>query len=73
MVTTKYKRKQVYLAEDVILSRYISQQMKFIVIIYRGCVIEERTVVGSGTCVGRDGGERTIITGSIIGKNCKIG
>ena len=39
----------------------------------RGCVIEENVVIGSGTSIGRDGGDKTLITGSVIGKNCKIG
>lgn len=39
----------------------------------RGCVIEENTLVGEGTQIGRESAATTVIKNCIIGKDCVIG
>lgn len=37
----------------------------------RGCVIEENTLVGEGTQIGRESAATTVIKNCIIGKDCE--
>lgn len=53
--SVSYGRHNVYLSKDVTLAR--------------GCVLEEKVVVGSGSSIGCN----TVISQSVIGNNCKIG
>jgi len=53
------KRYNIYLCDDVLLTR--------------GCVIEENTLVGEGTQIGRESAATTVIKNCIIGKDCVIG
>mmetsp|Transcript_6185 Transcript_6185/g.15890 ORF Transcript_6185/g.15890 Transcript_6185/m.15890 type:complete len:717 (+) Transcript_6185:167-2317(+) len=55
----QYKRHNVYLSDQVMLTR--------------GCELQENVLVGFATVVGREGAPKTTLTNCIIGKRCKIG
>ena len=72
-----HKRNQIYLADDVILSRFTIIRLvcvdELMFMPARGCTLEFNVIIGQGTKVGNDNGATSFITNSVIGRNCMIG